>query len=313
MVATRFFTSNNTALSIVKQLRNLARGVAVLGIASGMLGQTAFGQFGGFGQTGGMGQSGFGQMGMGQTGGMSQMGGIGQLGMGQTGMGQMGGAGQMGQFGGGQNGQAGANGAAANPFGSGGMLGGANSFGGLAGAALMNRGMQNSMGGMGMGGMGMGMGGMGGRGARGGMNSQSQNQSSNKPKIRASVKLGFEVAAPSNAATTRLVNDRISRTPSPIFDNVTVVMEGRTAVIRGEVDSPASAKTIERYLSLEPGIDAVKNELTLANGAGSATATRNAVPANPQAPGLNPSTPSASSSSRSTPSAEIVPAPGPGL
>ncbi len=308
MAANRQFTSQSSRFSVQEQLRGLVRGAVVLGLGCGLLGHTAFGQFGSIGQTG-MGQTGFGQTGMGQAG-MGQMG-MGQMGMGQMGMGQLGGMGQMGGMG--QGGQAGANGAAANPFGSGGMLGSTNSFGGLAGAALMNRSMQNNMGmGMGMGGM-SGMGAMGGRGGRGGMNGMNQNQNSNKPKIRATVKLGFGVASPSSAATSRVINERLTRIPSPALEGVTVVMQGRTAVIRGEVDSPEAGRVVERYLSLEPGIDAVKNELTLANGPDSPVGANDPVMTQPQPSVPSAVPPSSSSSSRSGASAEIVPAPGPSL
>ncbi len=48
----------------------------------------------------------------------------------------------------------------------------------------------------------------------------------------------------------------LSELPSPALEGVTVEMSGRTAVIRGTVNSAAEAKTVERLLSLEPGIDA---------------------------------------------------------
>lgn len=224
-------------------------------IGFGQTGQTGFGQTGqtGFGQTG---QNGFGQ--------------TGQNGLGLASGLTSGLSGTQAGFGANAFGSGGLSGQTSNPFGSTGMLGGATGgaagglgagIGGLAGAALTNRGLQNSFGGMG----GMGMGGRGGMG-RGGQFNQNQNQNSNKPQIRATVKLGFEVASPSNAATTRLINDRLRRIPSTMLTGITVEMSGRTAVIRGEVNSPADGKVVERLLALEPGVDAIKNELTYANG-----------------------------------------------
>ena len=331
-------------MNVAEQLRSAYRRVAsktllraalIAGATVGLAANPAVAQFnqtGGFGQTGfgqtGFGQTGFGQTGMGQTGfgqtGQTGFGQLGQTGMGQTGFGQ---AGQAGGFG--QTGQAGQ--AGANPFGSGGMMGQTNAFGSLAGAALLNRGLQGGgLGGMGAGGFG-GMGGLGGRGGRGGMNSfnQNQNQNSNKPQIRATVKLGFDIPAPPNAETSRVINDRLRRIPSPVVDGVTVSMQGRTAVIRGQVDSPAAGKVIERLLSLEPGVDAVKNELTFATGQGSAAGQNAPVPPTPRPPvpnriptssSTNAAQPSATSPALSAPqsnstarpsgtTAEIVPAP----
>jgi osmotically-inducible protein OsmY len=115
--------------------------------------------------------------------------------------------------------------------------------------------------------MGMNRGGAMG-GAMGGRNqmNQNQNQKSNKPQIRATVKLGFQVPVRTSAATTRLINDRLQRIPSAALAGVSVEMSGRTAVIRGEVGSPEDGKMVERLLSLEPGVDAVRNELTFASG-----------------------------------------------
>jgi hypothetical protein len=276
MVAHRFGYRNIAPAAARKHLSALVRNLASVGLglglancAFGQLGQTSsFGQLGGMGQTG-IGQtsvSGLGQMGLGQTGGMGQTGSAGQAGFGQTG--------QAGQ-------------AAANPFGSGGMLGSANSFGGLAGAALLNRGLQGGMGATGgMGAMG-GRGGMGGMGGRGGMNSfnQNQNRNSNKPQIRATVKLGFEVMAPTSTESSRMINDRLQRNPSSAFEGVTVAMSGRTAVLRGAVNSPADGKLLERLLSLEPGVDAVENELTFAEGESDTP-----LPTTPLPPSLDSST-----------------------
>ena len=248
--------------------------IQLVGIGLGLsLASSALGQLGGFGTTNG------------QNGGLSQMGGIGQLGgLGQTG-GQTGGFGQTGGLGqtGGQAGGLGQTGGInqlgspnmANAFGSGGILGSntSSAFGGLANTALLSRSLNGSAGAMGgMGGMGgMGMGGMGGgrggmQGGRGGFNSMNQNPNSSKPQVRATVKLGFDYKAPSSTASSQLVNSRLGRIPSTLLKGISVEMSGRTAVIRGNVATLAEAKTVERFLSLEPGIDGVENQLTIASG-----------------------------------------------
>lgn len=273
-----------------RQLRKLLRTFAAAALAMSFpavaLGQTGFGQTGtGFGQAG-LGQTGFGQAGVGQTG-TGQAGGLG-LGDALTS-----GLGQSGQNGFGANpfGVGGLSGQALSPYGrngligatttgggtagaaganTGGALGAANNLGGLTGAALNNRSLQSTLGGF------------GGRNSRGGLN-QNQNQNS-KSTVRATVSLGFEVAPPTNAVATQTINDRLRRIPSSVLNGVTVEINGRTATIRGQVNAPSDGKVIERLLSLEPGIDAVKNELTYANGQAPAmpmSATSSSTPLQP--------------------------------
>ena len=246
-------------------------------------------------------QSGFGQTGgAGQAGGLGQAGGIGQLGSPNI----------------------------ANAFGSGGILGSntSSAFGGLANTALLGRSLGGAGGAGGMNGMnGMGgMGGMGGgrggaQGGRGGFNSMNQNQKSNKPQVRATVKLGFDYKATPSAVGSQVINTRLSRIPSALFKGISVEMNGRTAVIRGNVATLAEAKVVERYLSLEPGISDVKNELVIASGekitpkAGAKkTPTANQ---SRSASELTAATPTSSAASANSPvqaaSPEIVPAPGP--
>lgn len=297
----------------------------LLGIGLGLsITSSAFGQFGGFGttgQTGGIGQTGLGQTGLGQTG-------LGQTGLGQTGLGQTGGMGQAGGLGqtGGINQLGSPN--IANAFGSGGILGSNtnSAFGGLANTALLSRSLNGGAGGMGaMGGMGgMGMGGMGGgrggmQGGRGGFNSMNQNQNSSKPQVRATVKIGFDVKSPTNAAGSQVINSRLSRIPSSLLKGISVEMNGRTAVMRGNVATLAEAKVVERYLSLEPGISDVQNELVIASGekvtpkAGAkktptANSSRSALESTTAAHINNDSS---TNSAVQAASPEIVPAPGP--
>jgi hypothetical protein len=255
-----------------KLVRAFAAAALALSFPAVALGQAGFGQTGtGFGQAG-LGQTGFGQA-TGQTG-AGQTGQAGGLGLGDA---LTSGFGQSGQNGFGANpfSVGGLSGQALSPYGrngligtssalggstgaagsaganTGGAVGAANNLGGLTSAALNQRGLQSAFGGP------------GGRNARGGLN---QNQNSTNSKVRATVSLGFEVAPPTNAVATQAINDRLSRIPSSILNGVTVEINGRTATIRGEVNAPSDGKVIERLLSLEPGIDAVDNELTYANG-----------------------------------------------
>ncbi len=66
-------------------------------------------------------------------------------------------------------------------------------------------------------------------------------------------------------------------------------MQGRTAVIVGQVASESDGELIERLLSLEPGIDAVENELVYSTApelvpAPATFDSREVVPQPPQAP-----------------------------
>ena len=47
-------------------------------------------------------------------------------------------------------------------------------------------------------------------------------------------------------------------------NNAQLTLSGRTAILRGTVESARAAELAEQLLSFEPGIDRVQNELTLA-------------------------------------------------
>ncbi len=307
--------SRSLRTRVRNSLRIITAAALTLGVSNcsfAQVGQTGFGQTG-FGQTG-LGQTGFGQpggTGFGQTGQTGQAGG---LGLGDSLSGGLGQSGQPG-FGanpfstGGLSGQAmtpyGRNGLIGAPTsggtaggmaaGAGGALGAANNLGGLTGAALNNRSLQGAFG--------------GGRNAgRGGFN-QNQNQNSTKSKIRATVKLGFESTPTTNVVATRAINDRLRRIPAAVLTGVSVEMSDRIAVIRGKVNSPGDGKVIERLLSLEPGIDGVKNELTYANGQAPAP-PQPADSAQKQSPGSRAASSSVGISAVQV-APEIVPSPAP--
>lgn len=261
-------TAASQAVRAVFSRRHIRTQILGLGLSWGVA-CSAFGQI----QNGGFGSFGGTLTQPGQVGTTGQTSGLGGLtgGLGQTG-GLGGGLGTTGQAGA-QSGpgiQLGANNMA-NAFGSGGILGTntSSAFGGLANTALLGRSLNGAGGQNGLGGMG-GMNGMnGGRGGQGGrnnFNNMNQNQNNNKTQVRATVKLGFDYVAPTSAAGAQVINSRLSRIPSPLLKGVNVEMNGRTAIVRGKVDTLAEANVIERYLSLEPGISAVKNELTIASG-----------------------------------------------
>ncbi len=144
----------------------------------------------------------------------------------------------------------------------------------LATAAAMSRVTSSLGGGRSSFGGGFGSGGRGGFG--GGFGGQT-----NQPetKIRAVVRLGFPVEGRSSSATAQMVSDRFSKMPLPNnLGGIQITMENRTAVLRGQIDSAEDGKLVERLLSLEPGIDAVRNELQVAGQANSSEEVPSPVP-----------------------------------
>lgn len=145
-----------------------------------------------------------------------------------------------------------------------GRAGGIGGLGGLGGIGGMG-----GLGGIGgMGGLG-GMGGMGGLG-RGGMNQMQGGAGAQASRlIRTRIRVGFQprvaIAASTisaNNAVTRIldraiVSRSIGRLP------IKVEMEGRTAVLKGTVESDHDRGLAERLAMLEPGISDVRNELTV--------------------------------------------------
>lgn len=58
------------------------------------------------------------------------------------------------------------------------------------------------------------------------------------------------------------LQDRLNRSPSKSsFQNIKVLMSGRTAVLQGTVDAEADERLVQRLLILEPGVDSVRSEL----------------------------------------------------
>ncbi len=131
---------------------------------------------------------------------------------------------------------------------------------GLATAAAVSR-VTSSMGGRG--GFGGGFGGW--RRTRGIWRHNNNQNAQSETKVRAVLRIGFPVEGRTSSATAQMVNQRFSNMPlPPSLANVKITMEGRTAVLRGQIDAVEDGKLVENLLSLEPGIDGVKNELVIA-------------------------------------------------
>ncbi len=148
---------------------------------------------------------------------------------------------------------------------------------GLIGGASIAGGLVRTNSALGLSGLGgalrLGGGGFG-AGGRGGSSFNNQNNQNNKPSVRAVVRLGFAYPGIDAQVVNQQVNDRLSRTPLPgdlqarvRQDGLRVEMEGRTAVLRGEVTAQEDGDLLARLLALEPGIDDVRNELVSMNNA----------------------------------------------
>ncbi|MFO0902668.1 MAG: BON domain-containing protein [Pirellulales bacterium] len=133
---------------------------------------------------------------------------------------------------------------------------GADTLGTAAGLNAMN--MNRAMMGMGM------MGRMGGFGGMG-MNQFGMNQQQNqrgRQQLRIPMRLGFTSPPAQMSVRSRQFATRVPKIPG--LKNVrelTIEMDGETAILRGKVDSEDQRLLVERMAKLEPGISAVQNEL----------------------------------------------------
>jgi hypothetical protein len=87
----------------------------------------------------------------------------------------------------------------------------------------------------------------------------------NRTQVRIGLTLGF--APPPAAATvsTAAMGLRLTQLPGlSLVGNPQVMLEGRTAVVRGTAASEQDREMVSRLLLLEPGISSVRNEMTLA-------------------------------------------------
>jgi len=88
-----------------------------------------------------------------------------------------------------------------------------------------------------------------------------QNQTQSMPQIRIALRLGFR---PQAISTTRMqtFQTRLTRLPGMRFvGSPDVVMEGRTAVLRGKVASEEDRELAEALAKMEPDVLSVRNEL----------------------------------------------------
>lgn len=97
--------------------------------------------------------------------------------------------------------------------------------------------------------------------------------------VRIGLTLGFDAPAAVSTRVSSTVAGRLTRLPGVEFVGAPQVsFVGRTAVVQGTVASERDRELVSRLLLLEPGISAVRNELTIARGSAGSGAPRLAPP-----------------------------------
>lgn len=116
----------------------------------------------------------------------------------------------------------------------------------------------------GLGGFGGGLGGLGRLGNLfGNLNTQS---TSSKPVIRTRLRSAINIPAMPPAQVQQTATRRFeSLTSRPQLQGIQVTMEGRTAIIRGEVRSVSDRRMSELLMRLEPGVSRVDNQVVVAS------------------------------------------------
>ncbi len=140
-------------------------------------------------------------------------------------------------------------------FSNGAAAGATGATGGLGGSAIGGLGGRTG----GLGGLG-GLGGFGGLSGGGAGNSSAQSKKMIRPIVKPDIDIIRE--SPETIATNAQL--RLARIPLPKkFRSVVSSVEGATIVLRGQVATASEKRLVERLVKLEPGIDLVRNEVTV--------------------------------------------------
>jgi hypothetical protein len=119
----------------------------------------------------------------------------------------------------------------------------------------------------GLGGLGGGLGGLGGFGGLGNLFGNRFNTGaaqSAKPAVRTRLRSAIDIQATPPATVQQVLNQRLRTLPTqPQLRGVNVTMQGRTAIIRGEVGSQRDRRMTELLMRLEPGVRSVDNQVTV--------------------------------------------------
>jgi hypothetical protein len=132
----------------------------------------------------------------------------------------------------------------------------------------------------GLGGFGGGLGGLGGLGGfGGGLNNRNrmgagvgQNGQGAKP-VRAVAVPDFEIKTSQLPNVAAQVQTRLAKFPLPEkFRGVSAVYDKGEVVLRGVVSTEADKRLVGRIMKLEPGVDSIRNEITVRGVSSESTA-----------------------------------------
>jgi hypothetical protein len=97
--------------------------------------------------------------------------------------------------------------------------------------------------------------------------------------VRVTLRLGFPSPAPAPGQASTVLSQRLTQLPGvQLVGTPEVLLDGRTAVVLGTAASERDRELVSRLLLLEPGVSAVRNEMSVAQ-AGSPGSTPNSPPA----------------------------------
>ena len=113
-------------------------------------------------------------------------------------------------------------------------------------------------------------------------NFNGQNQAQTMPQIRVSLRLGFR-PQPLSATRMQSFQTRLTKLPAMRFvGSPEVLMEGRTAVLRGKVASEDDRELAEALAKMEPDVLEVRNELVVVDSPETSAETLPEAPAMPE-------------------------------
>jgi hypothetical protein len=136
--------------------------------------------------------------------------------------------------------------------------------GNSVGGGIGGGGIGGGLGGLGLGGVG-GLGGLGGLGGGLGRNQMGRgNQAQGKGTFRAAVRPDIPLNTQRTSNIAGQIQTRLSRVPLPErLKGTQVSVEDGQVVLRGRVSSESDKRMMERLLQLEPGVNSIRNELTV--------------------------------------------------
>lgn len=92
-----------------------------------------------------------------------------------------------------------------------------------------------------------------------------QGQASAQPALRTRLRSGIDVAPMLPEQVQTRAVERIRQLPTANqINGIGIVMEGRTAILTGEVASEQQRRMSELLIRLEPGVSQIDNRLTIA-------------------------------------------------